>query len=277
MVNTHLTHLQVLLDHRKPKLKVPWEPSHLSEGPLVWKHQATCSGEDAGKETFSGAWVECQLVQPLGNPVRTLNQSYCIIQLCHSCNTRILNPPLRDTRTCRFMATLFHSNQDTEPPTYPSTNERLKEIWYTYTTEFCSATKRSEAVTLTGIWVSWRSLHEIRQTREDKYVFSHMRNLDLNVCTSTCLCVWGGVAVERAPGSRQWGLQGEGRGRRKRQQTVDWISSVCVMKTVWVREEGRRGRGERGRAVNKNCVMVQMHGMSWWNPLFCVSKNYFKN
>ena len=103
----------------------------------------------------------------------------------------------------------------------------------------CSPAKRSKAVTLTAIWVNWKSLCEIRQTQEDKYAFSHMRNLDLNVCTSTCLSVCGGGGSGKGSWEQTMRSAGRREGRRKRQRTVCGLYIVCMC------HEGRLFEGGR--------------------------------
>jgi hypothetical protein len=43
-----------------------------------------------------------------------------------------------------FIATLFTIAKLWKQPRYPTTDERIKKMWYLYTMEFCSATKKNE-------------------------------------------------------------------------------------------------------------------------------------
>ena len=43
-----------------------------------------------------------------------------------------------------FIAALFTIAKTGKQPKYPSTNEQIKKMWYMYTMEYYSATKKNE-------------------------------------------------------------------------------------------------------------------------------------
>jgi hypothetical protein len=52
----------------------------------------------------------------------------------------------------------------------PSTNKWIKKMWYTYTIEYYSATKKNEIMSFAGKWVQLNiMLSEISQIEKDKY------------------------------------------------------------------------------------------------------------
>ena len=48
----------------------------------------------------------------------------------------------RDTCICVFIAALFTKTKTWEQPECPSTDERTKKMWYTYTVEYYSSLKK---------------------------------------------------------------------------------------------------------------------------------------
>jgi hypothetical protein len=59
----------------------------------------------------------------------------------------------------------------------PSTDEWIKKMWYTFTTEFFSAIKKNEIMSFPGKWIELKviRLSEISQSHKVNYhVFSHL-------------------------------------------------------------------------------------------------------
>jgi hypothetical protein len=55
-----------------------------------------------------------------------------------------------------FIAALFIIAKLWKQPRFPATNEWLKIMWYLYTMEFYSATKKNEVLLFANIW-NWRT------------------------------------------------------------------------------------------------------------------------
>jgi hypothetical protein len=62
-------------------------------------------------------------------------------------------------------------------PRCPSTDERIREVWYLYTMEYYSAIKKNEIICFAGKWMEVEIImvSEINQTEKDKHcVLSHI-------------------------------------------------------------------------------------------------------
>jgi hypothetical protein len=65
----------------------------------------------------------------------------------------------------------------------PITDEWIKKMWYLYTMEFYSATKKNEISSFAGKWIELENiiLSQVSQVQKAKshFFFSHMWNIDL--------------------------------------------------------------------------------------------------
>jgi hypothetical protein len=57
-----------------------------------------------------------------------------------------------------FIAALFTIVKLQKQPRYPTANEWIKKMWYLYTMEFYSATKRNEILPLTSKWMKLENI-----------------------------------------------------------------------------------------------------------------------
>jgi hypothetical protein len=75
--------------------------------------------------------------------------------------------------TPMFIAALFRIAKLWKQPRYPTTDEYIKKMWYLYTMEFYSATKRNEILLFIGTWMELEIiiLSEVSQVQKSK---SHM-------------------------------------------------------------------------------------------------------
>jgi hypothetical protein len=64
-----------------------------------------------------------------------------------------------------FIAALFTIAKLWKQPRCPTTDERIKKMWYLYTMEFYSATKKNEILSFSGKWMELKSiiLSEVHQ------------------------------------------------------------------------------------------------------------------
>ena len=82
----------------------------------------------------------------------------------------------KDTCTPMFFAMLFTVVRTWMQPKCPSTEERIKKIWYIYTMEYYSAIRKNEIMPFaeTQMGLEIVILSEVSQTEKDKY---HMISL----------------------------------------------------------------------------------------------------
>jgi hypothetical protein len=81
-----------------------------------------------------------------------------------------------------FIAALFTIAKLWEQPRCPTTDKWIKKMWYLYTMEFYSATKKNEILSFASKWMEMETiiLNEVSQAQKAKnHVFPHMQTLDL--------------------------------------------------------------------------------------------------
>ena len=77
----------------------------------------------------------------------------------------------KDTHIALFIAALFTIARTWEQPRYPLTDEWIKKLWYTYTTEYYSAIKRGAFESVLMRWMNLEPIihTEVSQKKKDKY------------------------------------------------------------------------------------------------------------
>jgi hypothetical protein len=82
---------------------------------------------------------------------------------CESGNTK-------GTYTPMFIAALFTIAKVWKQPRCPTTNERIKKMWYSYIMEFYSATKKNEILTFPSKWMELEHiiLSKVSQAQKTK-------------------------------------------------------------------------------------------------------------
>ena len=70
-----------------------------------------------------------------------------------------------------FIAALFTIAKTWKQPKCPSTDERIKKMWYIYTMEYYSAIKKNEIMAFAATWMDLEIilLGEVSQKEKDKY------------------------------------------------------------------------------------------------------------
>ena len=70
-----------------------------------------------------------------------------------------------------FTAALFTITKTWKQPKCPSTDERIKKMWYINTMEYYSAIKKNEIMPFAATWMDPEIiiLSEVSQTEKDKY------------------------------------------------------------------------------------------------------------
>jgi hypothetical protein len=89
-----------------------------------------------------------------------------------------------------FIAALFTIAKLWKQPRCPTTGEWIKKMWYLYTVEFYSATKKNEILSFAGKWMELENiiLSKVSQAQKTKnHVLPHIWTLDLGQMQQ---CVW---------------------------------------------------------------------------------------
>ena len=76
-----------------------------------------------------------------------------------------------------FIAALFTTARTRKQPKCSRTDEWIKKIWYIYTMEYYSATKRNEIRSFVEMWMDLESViqSEISQKEKNKYrILTHI-------------------------------------------------------------------------------------------------------
>ena len=85
-----------------------------------------------------------------------------------------------DTCACIFISGLFTISKTWKQPKCPLTEDWIRKIWYIYTMECYSATKKNEIIPFAATWMELETLilSEVSQKEKDKYhMISHIWNL----------------------------------------------------------------------------------------------------
>ena len=87
----------------------------------------------------------------------------------------------RDTHIPLFIAALFTIARTWKQPRYPSTDERIKRLWYIYTMEYYTVINMN---TFESVLMNWMNLEpiiksEVSQKVKDKYrILTYIQNLE---------------------------------------------------------------------------------------------------
>jgi len=79
-----------------------------------------------------------------------------------------------------FTAALFTIAKTWKQPKCPSTDERIKKMWYIYTMEYYSAIKKNKIMAFAAAWIEPETLilSEVSQKEKEKYhIISHIWTL----------------------------------------------------------------------------------------------------
>ena len=83
--------------------------------------------------------------------------------------------PIIQKATCTpmFIAALFTTARSWKQPKCPSTDERIKKMWYIYTMEYYSARKRNETGSFVETWMNLETViqSEVSQKEKTNFVY----------------------------------------------------------------------------------------------------------
>jgi hypothetical protein len=136
-----------------------------------------CWRRYGGKETLVHCWWECKSVQPLWKTIWRLLKKLNI-DLPYNPAIPLLGIYPKDcdtgyskgTCTPMFIAALFSIAKLWKQPRCPRTDEWIKKMWYLYTMEFYSATKKNEILSFTSKWMELENiiLSKVSQAQKAK-------------------------------------------------------------------------------------------------------------
>ena len=77
----------------------------------------------------------------------------------------------KDTCTCLFIVALFTIAKTRKQPKCPSTDEWIRKMWYIFTMEYYSATKKNKIMPFAATWMELETLilSAVSQKEKDKY------------------------------------------------------------------------------------------------------------
>ena len=130
--------------------------------------------QGCGERSLSHCWWECKLVQPLWKTVWRFLKKLKIeppydpamaLLGIYPQDTGVLFR--RDTCTPMFIAALSTTAKVWKEPKCPSMDEWIRKMWYIYTMEYYSATKKNEILPFATTWMKLEGimLSEISQRK----------------------------------------------------------------------------------------------------------------
>jgi hypothetical protein len=135
------------------------------------------------KGTLIHCWWECKLVQPLWKTIWRLLKKLNIylpydpaIPLLGICLKECDSVYYKGTCTPMFTAAVFTIPKLWKHPTCPTTDKWIKKMWYLYTTEFYSPTKKNAILSFASKWMELENiiLSKVSQAQKAK---NHMFSL----------------------------------------------------------------------------------------------------
>ena len=125
-------------------------------------------------------WWECKLIQPLWKTVWRFLKKLGIKPPYDPAIPLIGMYP-EETKIEKticislFIAALFTIARTWKQPRCPSTDEWIQKLWYIYTVEYYSATKRNAFESVLMRWMNLEPIiwSEVSQKEKDKYILTH--------------------------------------------------------------------------------------------------------
>ena len=134
------------------------------------------------KGTLLHCWWECKLVQPLWRTVwRFLKKLQ--IELPYDPAIPLLGIHTEETRTERdtctpmFIAALFIITRTWKQPRCPSADEWIRKLWYIYTMEYYSATKKNAFESVLIRWMKLEPIIQSEVSQKEKHQYSILTHI----------------------------------------------------------------------------------------------------
>ena len=134
------------------------------------------------KGTLLHCWWECKLIQPLWRTVwRFLKKLKVELSYDPAIPLLGIYPEKtiiqKDTCTPMFTEALFTIARSYKQPKWPSADKWIKKMWYIYTMEYYSATKRNEIGSFVETWMDLETViqSEVSQKEKSKHhILTHI-------------------------------------------------------------------------------------------------------
>ena len=136
-----------------------------------------CWHECGGNSTLLHCWESCKLVQPLWKAVWRFLRKLAmdapfdpVIPLFSLYPKDLKSAYYSNAVTSMFIEAQFTIARLWNQPRCPSTDEWIKKLWYIYTMEYYSATKKNNIMTFANKWMELENimLSEISQSPKPK-------------------------------------------------------------------------------------------------------------
>ena len=134
------------------------------------------------RNLFLHCWWECKLVQPLWRTVwrflkgleieLSYDPAIPLLGL-HTEETRIE----RDTCTPMFIAALFTIARTWKQPRCPSTDKRIRKLWYIYTMECYSTVKNNAFKSVLTRWMKLEPIIQSEVSQKEKHQYNILTHI----------------------------------------------------------------------------------------------------
>jgi hypothetical protein len=130
--------------------------------------------QGCGERTLLHCWWDCKLVQPLWKSIWQFLRKLDIVLLEDPAipllGIYLEDVPTgkKDTCSTMFIVALFTIARSWKEPRCPSTEEWIQKMWYIYTMEYYSATKKNKFMKFLGKWLDLEGIILSKVTQSQK-------------------------------------------------------------------------------------------------------------
>ena len=98
-------------------------------------------------------------------------------KMCHSATPTPETRRERDTCTPMFIAALFIIARTWKQPRCPSADEWIRKLWYIYTMEYYSATKKNTFESVLRRWMKLEPIKQSEVSQKEKHQYSILMHI----------------------------------------------------------------------------------------------------